>query len=264
MKNQISNASRLVLLASLLGLAVSVNAADGSNNAAWTDGSGNIWRDAGDNCWRDPGTTSDMDACAPETDDMSDDMSGEMEMADSDGDGVNDANDRCLDTPTGVGVDQYGCAIDSDNDGVPNYRDYCPGTPAGADVDDLGCQKVLEETVKQEIDILFGFDKAEVREQYYGDIRELASFMKKYASTETEIAGHTDSVGPKVYNKELSQRRANAVVDVLVNEFGISRSRLDPVGFGESLPVATNDTKKGRQQNRRVVATVTATERRTR
>ncbi|MGB1140881.1 MAG: OmpA family protein, partial [Halioglobus sp.] len=66
----------------------------------------------------------------------------------------------------------------------------------------------------------------------------------------------TDNVGPEDYNMGLSQRRAQAVVDVLVNQHGIDASRLSPVGFGETQPVASNDTEEGRAQNRRVMATL--------
>ena len=70
------------------------------------------------------------------------------------------------------------------------------------------------------------------------------------------VEGHTDSDGPEAYNQGLSQRRSEAVVDVLVNQYGIARSRLNPVGYGESRPVASNDTAEGRAENRRVMATL--------
>jgi len=68
------------------------------------------------------------------------------------------------------------------------------------------------------------------------------------------IEGHTDSRGSDAYNQPLSERRANAVRDELVNEYDIDASRVSTVGYGESRPVATNDTDEGRAQNRRIEA----------
>lgn len=82
--------------------------------------------------------------------------------------------------------------------------------------------------------------------------------MKQYPQTNTTVEGHTDSVGTDAYNQKLSERRANAVRDVLVNEYGVQGSRVDSVGYGESRPVADNATESGRAINRRVEAEVEA------
>ena len=72
------------------------------------------------------------------------------------------------------------------------------------------------------------------------------------------IEGHTDSVGTATYNQALSERRAMAVRDVLIEAFGIHPGRIDAMGFGEGRPVAENDTEEGRAINRRVEAVVEA------
>ena len=90
------------------------------------------------------------------------------------------------------------------------------------------------------------------------DIQNLADFMKQYGQTSTVVEGHTDSVGTDAYNQRLSERRANAVRDVLVNQHGLDASRVDAVGYGESRPVADNSTEEGRAINRRVEAEVEA------
>jgi OOP family OmpA-OmpF porin len=95
-----------------------------------------------------------------------------------------------------------------------------------------------------------------VQEQYFTDLGELAKFLKRFDKVDVSIDGHTDSVGDESYNQKLSQRRAQAVVDMLVNTYGISASRLKPVGYGESNPVASNDTAEGRAENRRVMASL--------
>ncbi|MGA6098993.1 OmpA family protein [Stutzerimonas marianensis] len=114
------------------------------------------------------------------------------------------------------------------------------------------------EPVRVELDVKFDFDRAEVKQDSMDDIRDLADFMKQYGQTTTVVEGHTDSVGTDAYNQRLSERRANAVRDVLVNQYGLDGSRVDSVGYGESRPVADNSTEEGRAINRRVEAEVEA------
>ncbi|MBB3104866.1 OmpA family protein [Azomonas macrocytogenes] len=112
--------------------------------------------------------------------------------------------------------------------------------------------------VRVELDVKFDFDKATVRSDSYSEIKNLADFMTQYPQTTTVVEGHTDSVGTDQYNQRLSERRAKAVRTVLVDDYGISSSRVDSVGYGESRPVADNATEEGRQINRRVEAEVEA------
>lgn len=114
------------------------------------------------------------------------------------------------------------------------------------------------EMVRVELDVKFDFDKSVVKEGSYGDIKNLADFMQQFPQTTTVVEGHTDSVGTDAYNQGLSERRANAVRDVLVNQYGVSGSRVNAVGYGESRPVADNTTAAGRAINRRVEAEVEA------
>jgi len=194
---------------------------------------------------------------------------------DSDNDGVPDYLDKCPGTPANVtssDVDKDGCPIDSDNDGVPDYLDICPGTPKGMAVDKEGCpmaaleqpkaapaaatpmEKAIQEKGRVTLKVLFDFDKAVVKNQYHDEIGNLAEVMKKHPEMKILIEGHTDSVGDAKYNEGLSQRRADAVQKYLVEKFGIDGSRLTAKGYGESRPVASNATKDGRAQNRRVEA----------
>jgi len=148
------------------------------------------------------------------------------------------------------------CA-DVDNDGVCDNVDRCPDTPANTAVDAEGCTAVAE-VVRVELDVKFDFDKAKVKEESYADIRTLADFMNQYPQTTTTVEGHTDSVGPDAYNQKLSERRADAVRNVLVNDYGVESSRVDSVGYGETRPIADNSTEEGRAINRRVEAEVEA------
>ncbi len=97
-----------------------------------------------------------------------------------------------------------------------------------------------------------------MREESYAEIKNLADFMQQYPQTSTTVEGHTDSVGTDQYNQRLSERRANAVRDVLVNQYGLESNRVNAIGYGESRPVADNATEEGRQINRRVEAEVEA------
>ena len=174
---------------------------------------------------------------------------------DSDGDGVTDDRDACPNTPAGVSVDSRGCPLDSDGDGVPDYKDDCPNTPAGAKVNDRGCEIVIEKPVSFNLTVEFAFDSAEITGVAFQEMLDLLKFLREYPSTNAVIEGHSDSRGAEDYNLNLSQRRAAAVVQALTNS-GIAGSRLSPKGFGESQPIASNDTEAGRQKNRRVTVVV--------
>ena len=86
----------------------------------------------------------------------------------------------------------------------------------------------------------------------------MAEFMKQYPQTATTVEGHTDSVGNAAYNQKLSERRAAAVRDTLVNQYGVEANRVNAVGYGKDRPVADNATSEGRAINRRVEASVEA------
>ena len=89
------------------------------------------------------------------------------------------------------------------------------------------------------------------------EVEELATFMNRYKDTVAVIEGHSDNTGEANYNKTLSEKRAVEIRKLLIDKFNISKDRLQAVGFGESKPVASNTTKEGRRENRRVVAVVT-------
>jgi outer membrane protein OmpA-like peptidoglycan-associated protein len=116
----------------------------------------------------------------------------------------------------------------------------------------------VAEAVRVELDVKFDFDKSVVKEGSFADIKNLADFMAQYPQTTTVVEGHTDSVGTDAYNQGLSERRANAVRDVLVNQYGLAAERVNAVGYGETRPVADNSTSEGRAINRRVEAEVEA------
>lgn len=176
--------------------------------------------------------------------------------ADSDKDGVIDENDKCPGTAAGVAVDTKGCPLDSDNDGIIDSLDLCPNTKAGMAVDSKGCPPSIEENVKIAIGVLFASGKADIKEDSTDDIKKLGEFMQTYPTTKTVIEGHTDSVGSAAMNKDLSQRRADAVRDYLIKNYNIDANRIKAVGYGPDRPVADNATAQGRQLNRRIEAAI--------
>ncbi len=133
--------------------------------------------------------------------------------------------------------------LDSDGDGILDNADQCPDTPQGADVNSVGCWIVKG--------LRFAFDSAVIPPCYYPLLDRVAEILKNNPSLKIEIQGHTDNVGSHDYNIMLSKRRAQAVTDYLARH-GISPDRMTVQGFGETRPVASNDTEDGRSKNRRV------------
>lgn len=103
--------------------------------------------------------------------------------------------------------------------------------------------------------IYFDFDKTTLQEVSFHELDKVVEFLSSNANVEIEIAGHTDSKGADDYNEQLSQGRAQAVVDYLISQ-GINIDRLIAKGYGETKPVASNDTDEGRAENRRVEFTI--------
>lgn len=120
-------------------------------------------------------------------------------------------------------------------------------TPSSQIADALAANKTI-----RIYNIRFDFDKATLRPDAMQPIADIAAALRANPSIKIRIEGHTDGKGRDAYNLNLSQRRAQAVVNALVSIHGIDRSRLKPVGKGEGHPVATNATDAGRALNRRV------------
>lgn len=116
---------------------------------------------------------------------------------------------------------------------------------------DVGAKVVLN-------NIFFDFDKATLRKESTAELERLVQLMTvEYPALRIEISGHTDNVGKAEYNKDLSLRRAKAVVDYLTAH-GVAAARLTSAGYGDTQPVAPNTTKEGRQLNRRTEFKVVA------
>lgn len=145
---------------------------------------------------------------------------------------------------------------DEDEDGVANPVDRCPGTPRGAAVTSYGCLK--SEKVEIRLNVEFETGQDVVRAQFDAQLKEAADFLKTYAETRAAIEGHTDDVGDEAMNLDLSQRRAAAVRQALIDRFAVDAARLSAEGYGETKPLADNSSDEGRARNRRVVAVFSA------
>lgn len=117
----------------------------------------------------------------------------------------------------------------------------------------------VEEGIQLTFDsgILFGFDKFDLNSSSKESITKLSKILNEYPDTRLTIQGHTDSKGDDNYNRQLSAQRADAVRDYLIAN-GVKGGRLNTVAYGESEPIASNDTEAGRAKNRRVEVIILA------
>ncbi|HZF55716.1 MAG TPA: OmpA family protein [Polyangiaceae bacterium] len=237
-------------------------------------------KDAEDACPTEPGpanTDPNKNGCPP--------------PPDRDKDGILDAQDACPDVAGVASEDakKNGCPPDKDNDGVPDAEDACPaypglrtkdpatnGCPGDTDRDSVrddqdacvrtkgkpnpdpaknGCPvavRVTDEEVYILQQVQFDTARATIRKESDELLDEVADVLKQHVElTRIEVQGHTDTKGNDRVNQTLSQNRANAVMAALVKR-GVEASRLTAKGYGETQPIATNDTDEGRQKNRRV------------
>lgn len=174
---------------------------------------------------------------------------------DKDNDGVRDNIDKCPDVP---GVLRFaGCPVppkkDTDKDGVYDDEDICLTVPGIAA--NRGCPEIKAEekaALKKAFDnLLFETGKDVIKTSSYSSLNDLAKVLVNNPEAKLHLEGHTDDVGEDEANLTLSQNRSESVKRYLVSK-GVSEDRISTDGYGESKPVAVNDTDKGRTLNRRV------------
>jgi OOP family OmpA-OmpF porin len=135
------------------------------------------------------------------------------------------------------------------------YNLVCTG--AGGKADNSAGIKVVVPTYEElcmTLHIEYDTDKSIIKPAYYGEVEKVANFMKRFPQIKGTIEGHTDNIASAKYNVKLSQRRAEGVVKMLVEKYGIDNSRLKAKGYGLTKPIADNKTVEGRQKNRRTMA----------
>ena len=171
---------------------------------------------------------------------------------DTDGDGVADNLDKCKDAKGPK--ENAGCPWpDGDGDGVADKDDKCPNVKGT--IANNGCPDVTEASIKQLNEyaktILFNSGKSSFQAKTMPVLQAINTILKEYPAANFSIEGHTDSDGSNEFNQKLSEERANAVKQYLIDN-GISASRLTSKGFGETSPIDTNKTAAGKANNRRV------------
>ncbi len=171
--------------------------------------------------------------------------------SDSDGDGIPDKKDKCPDLK-GVKGNQ-GCPMDSDSDGVYDSEDRCADLPG--DKMNGGCpalpaadKAILTEAISN---INFETASANLTAESLPILDKVADVLSRYPYYSVGIEGHTDSQGDDASNLALSKNRAKSCLNYLLSK-GIAAGRMTSEGFGETRPIASNDTDAGRRQNRRV------------
>ena len=193
------------------------------------------------------GTQDSKDACVNEP--------GSIEMngcPDTDGDGSSDNVDSCVDVAGPI--ENSGCPWpDTDGDTILDKDDKCPKTPGL--ITNNGCPQPNKEIMKElnavGAKVSFSLNTANFSDKFTKLLGIVHRIMEKYPTTTFTVEGHTDTTGPKAFNQKLSENRANSVLDFLVSK-GISADRLSAVGYGEDKPSNPNNTRKGRESNRRV------------
>ncbi len=145
----------------------------------------------------------------------------------------------------GIAVTAFGYLFHSENFNIPEKAVY-------QEIEkDIFLNKIAVGSTVVLRNIFFDFDAATLRAESKNELDRLVKLMKDQTSLKIEISGHTDNVGSAQYNKTLSERRAKSVVDYLISD-GIKADRLTFKGYGFDIPIASNETDEGRQQNRRV------------
>ena len=199
----------------------------------------------------------------------------ELDLTDSDGDGVIDMIDQDPDSPEGAEVDPRGIPLDSDDDGIPNYEDAEPYSPPGAVVDATGASQdpgyqtrpQVEELIANALTdysnseaanmedwflpmIHFALNSYTIRKADYGHMKNIATVLRANPSTKVVVQGYTDKLASDDYNRVLSYNRAKAAKEYLVGRYNISPDRLLINYDGESdVLVPTNSSSF---MNRRV------------
>jgi len=172
---------------------------------------------------------------------------------DTDGDGIPDHLDDC---PLEPGPEEFNGCPDSDGDGIPDHLDDCPDVPGPKsnngcpeeDVDDkdMGDLDRYSETIQ------FDLNKATIKPESYSALKSIGETIKKYSKTKFHLAGYTDTTGTLEFNNQLSKDRAASVKKYLVDKEGVDADQLTTEGYGPKNPTASNDTRPGREKNRRV------------
>ena len=147
---------------------------------------------------------------------------------------------------------------DSDSDGVVLAREKCIKSINGAKVNNSGCGDETAKKLRFKLLVNFESDSYVVEPEFYDEIKKLADFMKEHPKTDVMIEGHTSLVGTRAYNLELSQNRAQAVKNILINKYFIEKNRVGAIGYGFDRLLEEGNTEAINARNRRIVAEISS------
>lgn len=248
----------------LLGLTGTLGRSERAKPVSDSDGDGFL--DTEDRCPKEPGIAPD--GC-PVRDTDGDGISDDQDkcpteagpapegcpVLDSDGDGIDDGRDKCPDV---AGIEPDGCPDpDPDKDGIQGEADKCPNEPEtfNSYQDEDGCADEIPDRIKKFTGVIDGiqFDtaKSTIRGASRPTLDQAASVLNEYPDLRVMITGHTDGDGSRDLNMTLSADRAAAVKTYLVSK-GVDGGRIETRGAGPDEPIADNNTKEGKQKNRRI------------
>lgn len=151
--------------------------------------------------------------------------------------------------------------LDADKDGVIDELDLCANTPMIDKVDSNGCTIFIDDELSIQLLVQFDNDKAVIKPEYYKEINVMADFLLANPDTSITIEGHASSPGSAVHNKQLSQQRADAIVEMLITKYSINANRLSAIGYGEEQLLTHLSDESAHAQNRRTMATVKVSKR---
>jgi OOP family OmpA-OmpF porin len=191
------------------------------------------------------GVRDDKDKCPDTKANAHVDLFGCIILDDDDKDGVSNANDKCPQTPEKATVNLEGCEPDNDNDGVPDAKDKCPDTEEGFLIDSFGCPQA------KTLNIHFKTKDFRVSDDFLPELEEFANFLRDNEEYQVIIYGYTDNQEAPHSDKQLAQKRANAVMNIIISH-GVKLTRLTAIGMGSENPIKKNDSAENRANNRRI------------
>lgn len=141
---------------------------------------------------------------------------------------------------------------DQDSDGVINQRDRCANTELGAQIDNYGCSAYQRHDDGYELMVFFAHDSSQLGSEYYPQLQQVADFLARYPQVKISVEGYASASGQQQYNLALSQRRAQQVRQLLLDNYGIAAERVELQPFGEAQLLVEGGDAQAEAANRRV------------
>ncbi len=148
---------------------------------------------------------------------------------------------------------------DKDHDGIIDDIDQCGNSGFSVVVNEYGCAVMETQTIEKKVSVRFDLDSSDISEIYLPQVQDVADFINTYNAKKVKVVGHASLTGNANYNLSLSARRAQSVVDLLINQYGINAESIEAYGKGETEPVMNDETEQANNLNRRVEIVISET-----